>query len=762
MTTHLNTVHRFPNGQPLGYALAYARCGLSVVPIRRDGTKAAACSWERYQRESADEAQIRDWYEQENPPGIAAVCGSVSGSLECIDFDNEADAIFPAFRELVEAFAPGLIARLTIIKTPRPAYHIWLRCPDVDIPGSTKLATDPGKPPTQQSLIETKGEGGYALVPGCPAECHETGRLYEHVGGPALEEMQPIGIEERELLHRCAASFDRRPAAEEPRPPSSARTASSSTSSPTSASPGDDFEKRGPDWDAILAPHGWTVAWQRGEATYWRRPGKAKGWSATTGICTSTAGRQLFFVFSSSAAPFESGKGYSKFAAWTLLNHQGDFTASARALADAGYGERAQPIGRIRLEGANSTGAVSQPPPAIVRRKMSELERLPDAEKWLWKGLIPAQAVTILSALPKAGKTTLMAHLMKTLREGDEFCGREVLPARVLAITEEGETTWAERRDRVGLTDHIELVLRPFRTKPTFKQWDEFLKALTGSIQDSPVDLVVIDTLAKLWPVERENDASEVTAALMPLLEVSYSLKKTVVLIHHLRKSEGLEGTQTRGSGSLTAAVDCILEMRRYDAINRADCRRVLNCDSRYGDACSELVIELGMGGYLAYGDREEESAKDLIETIADMLPGEPPGMHAEDIEKKKNWPGQKSPRHQRLLDALRMGTDAGRWRREGDGKKGSPFTYWRPQTVSVPEKTGTETDQKTATQTPENDSVPVPPLGPGTGNRIVTAESEHTPTIRFPDRESVPGTESGSEQRRLFDAGDQGNGPYK
>ena len=75
--------------------------------------------------------------------------------------------------------------------------------------------------------------------------------------------------------------------------------------------------------------------------TYWRRPGKEeRSWSATTGACTSKAGRSLFYVFSSNAAPFEADRGYSKFATCTFLNYGGDFSAAARALADQGYGEK--------------------------------------------------------------------------------------------------------------------------------------------------------------------------------------------------------------------------------------------------------------------------------------------------------------------------------------------------------------------------------------------------------------------------------------
>jgi hypothetical protein len=100
------------------------------------------------------------------------------------------------------------VARLSITRTPKPGYHVRYRCHEIDVPGNTKLAIDPG---TKVVLIETRGEGGYALAPGCPAKCHHTGRLYVHHSGPPLEKVQAIGTELREVLIRCAMSFDRVP-----------------------------------------------------------------------------------------------------------------------------------------------------------------------------------------------------------------------------------------------------------------------------------------------------------------------------------------------------------------------------------------------------------------------------------------------------------------------------------------------------------------------------------------------------------------------
>ncbi len=84
-------------------------------------------------------------------------------------------------------------------------------------------------------------------------------------------------------------------------------------------------------------PHGWQFVGHSNGVSYWSRPGKCdKGHSATT----NWANYDLLHVFSSSAAPFEPEKSYSKFSAYALLYHNGDFGAAATALAQRGFGRQ--------------------------------------------------------------------------------------------------------------------------------------------------------------------------------------------------------------------------------------------------------------------------------------------------------------------------------------------------------------------------------------------------------------------------------------
>jgi hypothetical protein len=296
----------------------------------------------------------------------------------------------------------------------------------------------------------------------------------------------------------------------------------------------------------------------------------------------------------------------------------------------------------------------------------------------LWEGVVGTESITLLSALWKCGKTTLLSHLLRGFAEGGEFCGTRTVPAKVLYLTEEHESFWAERRDELGIGDHVELDVQPFLIKPTFKEWIEYLNLIHSWVKRGDYVLVVFDTISALWPVNDENNAAEVAKALLPLRAIA--ALAAILLVHHLKKSDGQEATGSRGSGALTAFVDTIIELRRVDAADRGNRQRILTGHGRHRDTLEEIVIELAEDGhgYTAMGTKAEAGANEVRDKVLSLLPpAESEGMTIDQIEEA--WPGPGAGvRRQTLCHALRAGVDT-YWRRAGTGKKGKPFRYWGP-----------------------------------------------------------------------------------
>ena len=318
-------------------AQAYLAAGISVIPIRGDGSKAPAFAWKQYQNQRATPDELRGWFGWGVRQGIGVVCGQVSGNLEVIDFDDGSLKDF-WLAELDER-APGVAERLVIVETPSQGWHAYYRAPEVA--GNLKLAQY--LEPTFEDdrgahfingaywrikvAIETRGEGGYAVAPGSPACVHPSGRYYSLFAGK-LSDIPTVSIREREAMHEAARLFNRYIVEPKPIPPSPSRYVLSDR-------PGDDYSRRG-DWADLLAAHGWKLTGARGDMQEWTRPGKSeRGTSATVNY----QGSNLLYVFSSNAYPFEPFQSYSLFAAYTILNHGGDFSAASRELALQGYGD---------------------------------------------------------------------------------------------------------------------------------------------------------------------------------------------------------------------------------------------------------------------------------------------------------------------------------------------------------------------------------------------------------------------------------------
>jgi hypothetical protein len=184
--------------------------------------------------------------------------------------------------------------------------------------------------------------------------------------------------------------------------------------------PGDDFNGRA-SWEDILPGKGWAVGRRTGETLHWRRPGKKPpGTSATTGRCRSAASGDLFYVFSSNAPPFEEGRCYSKFSAYALLYHGGDFGEAASELRGRGYGAVGAPGARVHPSTTNGRAPEAEKPnadtsddPLDQDATAADLIAANAVIRWAWQGWLPIGSLTILASEPGVGKTRLCGDLLR-------------------------------------------------------------------------------------------------------------------------------------------------------------------------------------------------------------------------------------------------------------------------------------------------------------------------------------------------------------
>lgn len=329
-------------------ALKWHNAGCSVIPIRADGTKKPLLNWNRHQVERLEPGQLENWFGRDPNLGIGVICGAVSGGLEMLELEGRAadgDSLTKIYHEAVARGIDWLFASLTEHGysewTPSGGIHMLYRVTDHEVPGNTKVARRPATEEELEAnpgdkvkvLAETRGEGGYVIVAPTAGTVHPSGESWSLLAGE-LGVIPTVSWADRCLLHEAiTAALDEMP---QPVAPPKRQLP---TIQRTGLLPGEDFSNRAT-WEEILTPHGWSVTEYRGNETFWIRPGKkfeGKGsHSATTGLKGDGAEDRLY-VFSTSTE-FDAERPYNKFAAYTLLEHRGDFAAAAKELSRRGYG----------------------------------------------------------------------------------------------------------------------------------------------------------------------------------------------------------------------------------------------------------------------------------------------------------------------------------------------------------------------------------------------------------------------------------------
>jgi len=254
--------------------------------------------------------------------------------------------------------------------------------------------------------------------------------------------------------------------------------------------------------------------------------------------------------------------------------------------------------------------------------------------EWIWEGFLARGHKTLLAALWKAGKSTLIRHVLKAIGEGKSFAGYTTTPCNVLILTEESKSQWVEGRDTLGLGSEIYILSNPLKYKLTYPDWIGSLEYLKNFCKEKEIGLVIIDTISEFWSVNDENKASEVTQALLPLNFLTEE-NIAVLLIHHFRKSGGTQGTAARGSGALSSKVDILIDFTRYED-NEQTTKRKLSCLSRFDETPKEIILDYIDSEYVVLGNSAEVRQNEKLSDMLRVFEEYPQGFTAKEVW--ENW----------------------------------------------------------------------------------------------------------------------------
>jgi hypothetical protein len=330
--------------------------------------------------------------------------------------------------------------------------------------------------------------------------------------------------------------------------PERTRHAAPAKSDATGTRPGDDYNRRG-SWAELLEPHGWKVDRTSGSTTYWTRPGKDDGVSATTGKCTSEVGGDLLYVFSTNADPFEGDSAYSKFSAYTVLEHKGDFTAATKALVSAGYGDhRDDPRAVFGNPPPLSEQADDGISPDFDFATNPDLKRLNLTTAWVWPKWLQFGVVNLLAAEGGMGKTRWVADLCRRVHAKEAWPdGGEGIdwPGQYIAMWVAGDRNFAELvelSEKFGFGDRI--CYSGSKADPTsgitLNDSREFV-ALYRKVKAARPLFLFIDTAGGATDANLAKQ-EEARRFFAPLSDIAIKLGVCVVVITHLNASKNVLG----------------------------------------------------------------------------------------------------------------------------------------------------------------------------------------------------------------------------
>jgi hypothetical protein len=305
---------------------------------------------------------------------------------------------------------------------------------------------------------------------------------------------------------------------------------------------------------------------------------------------------------------------------------------------------------------------------------------------WVFEGYLSPGTKAMLAGLPKAGKTTLVAALIKAVAsEVSSFLGRRINGGPVLLVSEEGDGTLAPKLRELPAGRVRVLSRDSCWPKPS---WSELIADATREALSVGAVLLVIDSVS-FWAAleaEREKDPGA-AQAIMDVVDQACRAGLAVLLIHHQRKAPGDHGTGIRGSGALAGAVDVVIEYERLGEEAPRSQRRLVAL-SRWPQTPDVLVIDYDRqdGTWRVVGEAEGRAGSDLLgirERLLSFVPTEPPGATEDELVTLVGLDKRK------VSKPLRGLRDEGLVEREGRGVRGDPYTYSKAAPKAAPVEGG-------------------------------------------------------------------------
>lgn len=499
-------------------ATQYHAAGLKVIPFwtRADSSKIFPPEYAKF-RDSQTAEDIARLFAGDCD-GICLLC---TDGIEAIDVDTKHDPTGKIRGQIIDAFdAFDFKMQGVVQRTKSDGLHMIYRCPAPD--GNRKLAKRRGE---KESMIETRGRGGLLFITPTPG--------YEILSG-TLFSIPTVTQEERDFLINMCAHFD------EPDPVQFVEKVSPAAKTVTGKKPWEAFDECTDILD-MMGGYGWKVISRTADYVRLNRPG-AKHSRGIDGSVIVNA--NLFYPFTSSEQ-FAPNKAYGPASVYAILEHNGDFSAAAKALYQKGFGDRIEKADRIeqvrkelpslvqRVEASRFDVNAKRVEPKSILRFIEEGKEMPVAGRGM---------LGVFTGHEKSGKSFVLSCITAAGIRGNEvlnFTLDRDSGKILLFDTEQSEPFfwWTQARiHRMAGYESNPPHYAAYHLRPLSA--DERMEVIEYYIYNTPgVSVVFIDGFVDL--ANDYNDLREVQGIVGRLMKWSDERKVLIMGVLHVNKGDG-------------------------------------------------------------------------------------------------------------------------------------------------------------------------------------------------------------------------------